>query len=286
MYVFDCFSPKMAQIWHKKLIPNNSHPSQFAKCSVTDYITNMENGKIHNDKQKPDRRIQFYQRQLRRLASELSLVEARERREIASDLHEHIGQALAFVSQKVNILKGNSVFSGMESNFSEILNILEKTIRYTRNLTVEISPPILYELGLPATIEWLAERAYERYKLKVLYYETGTAPDMADDIKVFIFKSVQELLNNIVKHAKAKKAKIYANWGKNELEIIISDKGCGFNTTNFETGEFENCCFGLFSIRERLSYIGGSLNIESVPDIGTKISIISPYRITSEAKGD
>ena len=99
-----------------------------------------------------DSQIQSYQRQLRKLASELSLAEARERREIASDLHDHIGQALAFVSQKMSVLRGNSIFSGMEGDFAEILSILEQTIRYTRDLTVEISPPVLYELGLPAAI--------------------------------------------------------------------------------------------------------------------------------------
>ena len=99
-----------------------------------------------------ERRIRAYQRQLRRLASELSLAEARERREIASDLHDHIGQALAYASQKVTTLRGNAVFSGMEDDLAEILTILNQAIRYTRNLTVEISPPVLYELGLPAAM--------------------------------------------------------------------------------------------------------------------------------------
>jgi signal transduction histidine kinase len=95
--------------------------------------------------------IDQYQRQLRRLSSELSLAEARERREIASDVHDHIGQALAYVTQNISVLQGNAIFSGMEEDFSEILSILNQTIRYTRDLTVEISPPVLYELGLSSS---------------------------------------------------------------------------------------------------------------------------------------
>jgi iron complex outermembrane receptor protein len=90
------------------------------------------------ERREVERRIRDYQRQLRRLASELSLAEARERREIASDLHDHIGQALAFVAQKVSAIRRNSIFSGMDEEFSQVLSILEQAIRYTRNLTVEL----------------------------------------------------------------------------------------------------------------------------------------------------
>ena len=237
-------------------------------------------------KQVIDHRIQVYQNQLRRLTSELSLVEARERREIASDLHDHIGQALAYVSQKLTILKGNAIFSGMEDDFSEILSILDQTIRYTRDLTVEISPPVLYELGLFAAIDWLAERAFQRYKLKVISSQSGTPLEIAEDIMVFMFKAIQELINNVAKHAEAKQVNIRTNWLENGIEIVVSDDGRGFDTTTFENGLSDDCCFGLFSIRERLSYTGGSLRIDSAPGQGTRISISRPYKITSEGDGD
>ncbi len=237
-------------------------------------------------KQDIDRRIQLYQKQLRRLASELSLAEARGRREIASDLHDHIGQALAFVLQKVSLLQGNSIFSGMDEDFSEILSILNQTIRYTRNLTVEISPPVLYELGLPAAIEWLAERALQRYKLKVLSTQSGVPLEISEAIRVFMFKAIQELINNTAKHAGASRVNIHSFWKKDEFEIVVSDDGRGFDTTTFESGLSEDCCFGLFSIRERLSYIGGTIIINSSPGNGTRVSITAPYKIADEAESD
>jgi signal transduction histidine kinase len=248
--------------------------------------TNSSRSNTGQNEQEIDSRIQSYQRQLRRLTSELSLAEARERREIASDLHDHIGQALAYVSQKVSTLRGNSDFSGMESDFSEILSILDQAIRYTRDLTVEISPPILYELGLSAAIDWLAERAFHRYGLKVMSSQSGTPQEIAENIKVLMFKAIQELIANTVKHAKANQVNIHTNWRDSEIEIVVNDDGCGFDTTLFDNGLSQEGCFGLFSIRERLSYVGGAISIESTFGQGTQVSISSPYAIKSEVESD
>ena len=229
-----------------------------------------------------DRRIQTYQRQLRRLASELSLAEARERREIASDLHDHIGQALAYISQKVTTLRGNSVFSGMEGDFGEIQSILNQTIRYTRDLTVEISPPILYELGLSAAIDWLAERASHRHGFKVKVSQSGKPREVAESIKVFIFKAIQELIANAAKHAQAASVTIKTEWRNDEIRIVLRDDGQGFDTASFDSGISKEECFGLFSIRERLSYAGGKFAIESAPGQGTTVTISTPYVIQPE----
>ena len=232
------------------------------------------------------RQIRAYQRQLRRLASELSLAEARERREIASELHDHIGQALAYVSQKVATLQGNAVFSGMEEDFSEILSILNQTIQYTRNLTVAISPPVLYELGLPAAIDWLAERAIHRYGREVLSFQTGTPREIPEDISVFIFKAVQELIANAAKHGEPERVTVRTNWLEDRFEVVVTDDGNGFETETLDGCLADGNCFGLFSIRERLSYVGGELTIKSKPGDGTRVSVTTGYSLTAEDKSD
>jgi signal transduction histidine kinase len=231
-------------------------------------------------------RVQDYQRQLRRLASELSLAEARERREIASDLHDHIGQALAFVAQKVRAIRRNSIFSGMDEDFSQVLSILDQAIRYTRDLTVEISPPVLYELGLPAAIEWEAERALKMHNLEVSLSQSGVPSEIAEDVRVFTFKAIQELINNVAKHAEADKVEVRSNWREREFEIIVSDDGRGFDPSKPNAGPAKDSCFGLFSIRERLSYIGGTLTIVSSPGKGTRVSIVAPYGVAEEGGVD
>jgi signal transduction histidine kinase len=254
--------------WHEASSPDSSPP-----CG---------------DHGKQDRtlRIRTYQKQLRRLASELSLAEARERREIASDLHDHIGQALASVCQKVAALKGNAVFSGMEESFAEILRVLDETIRYTRDLTVAISPPVLYELGLAAAIDWLAERSLHRHGIRAVSSQAGTPGEVSEDIAVFIFKAVQELIANAAKHSGADEVLIHTDWEETGLAILVSDDGCGFDTSTAESGHSAGCRFGLFSIRERLSYIGGSFMIDSAPGEGTRVSISTPYTIKPDECDD
>jgi len=248
--------------------------------------TGLSASNISTSQLEAERRIRAYQRQLRRLTSELSLAEARERREIASDLHDHIGQSLAYVSQKVTMLQGNAIFSGMEGDFSEILSILSQTIKYTRNLTVEISPPVLYELGLSPAIDWLAERARHRHGFKVIQSQSGTTQNIPEEIRVFIFKSVQELIVNVAKHAQASQVDIRTIWRDDKLEIVVSDNGKGFEATSLENGLIDADCFGLFSIRERLSYIGGELTIDSVLGEGTRVSLLTGYSIVPETDND
>lgn len=230
--------------------------------------------------------IRRIRRQLQRLTSELSLAEARERQAIASDLHDHIGQALAYVSQKVTSLQGNAIFCGMEDDFEEIRTILQQTIRYTRDLTVEISPPVLYELGLPAAIDWLAERSELRYGLKVTSRQSGQPGEVGEDIKVFIFKALQELIHNVSKHARANSVTIDTKWGSDRIELQVSDNGQGFDTELFQSGLSNDGCFGLFSIRERLSYAGGNIDIASTPGKGTRVTLATPYRIVGEVDHD
>jgi signal transduction histidine kinase len=234
----------------------------------------------------PDAQIQAYQRQLRRLALELSLAEARERREIASDLHDHIGQALAYVVQKVTKLQGNAVFSGMEEDFSEILQILNQTIRYTRDLTVEISPSVLYELGLPAALEWLAERAERRYDYAVSYTQTGTPQAFSEGISVLVFKAVQELLANAAKHARPSTVRLHSKWRSDGLEISVEDDGRGFDSGAIEDKLTRGDCFGLFNIRERMSGIGGRMSIESAPGQGTRVTLATSADIKEEGRDD
>lgn len=220
------------------------------------------------------------------MASELSLAEARERREIASDLHDHIGQALAYVSQKVSTLQGNAVFSGMEEDFSEIRSLLNQTIQFTRDLTVEISSPVLYELGLSAAIDWLADRSCHRHGLKVVSSQSGMPRNVSEDIRVFIFKAVQELVTNAAKHARADQVSIHSHWREEGLELTVADNGRGFDPALLSNGVGGAECFGLFSIRERLSYIGGEFSIDSSPGRGTKVTLRTGYNITTEAADD
>jgi signal transduction histidine kinase len=224
-------------------------------------------------------KIDAYQIQLRQLASELSLTEARERRAIAADLHDHIGQALAFVKMNISVFRGNAIFCGFETNINEITTLLDQTIRYIRDMTFEISPPVLYELGLEAALEWLADKYQNKHGLNIKVSKTGHLGLLPDDLKVTLFKSVQELLTNAVKHSGANEININICGKAGQVEIAVEDNGHGFDVGILEYGPLQKDKFGLFNIRERLSYLGGNFEIDSLPGKGTKISLITPRKL-------
>jgi signal transduction histidine kinase len=216
--------------------------------------------------------IREYQEQLRRLASELSIAEERERRTIATDLHDHIGQALAVMRMKLVQLQGNAVFSGLDGSIAEILSLLEKTIAYTRTLTFEISPPILYQLGVRAALEWLAEQMKTKHGITIRL-KAASDPILTDENKALLFSCVRELLMNVVKHAGVREASIQISGGEGHAKIVVEDHGTGFDLSAKEECSCRDCGFGLFSIRERLRVMGGDVLIETVPGRGTKVSL-------------
>jgi signal transduction histidine kinase len=217
--------------------------------------------------------ITAYQEQLRKLNSELSLAEARERRAIASDLHDHIGQSLAIVRMRVSEFAGNAVFCGFEDSINEILLLLDKTIQYTRSLTFEISPPILYELGLIAAIEWLAEHFESKYGFKVKVVSVGKAIALQEGVQIVLFKCVNELLMNAAKHALAKRVTVTLSSNVAGLRITVTDDGKGFDMALLESVSTSSNTFGLFSVRERLKYLGGKFDISSIVGKGTTATL-------------
>jgi PAS domain S-box-containing protein len=221
-----------------------------------------------------EEKIRVYEGQLRSLASELTLLEERERRRIANDLHDHIGQTLALSKIKLGELR-ESVSPSFRKPLGEIHGLIEQTIRYTRSLTFELSPPILYELGFEAAVEWLTEQIQEKHGISVEFEDDLQPKPLGKEMRILLFKAVDELLMNVIKHAQAHKAKVAIQREGSHIRIMVEDDGIGFHTPE-ATPLAEVKGFGLFSIRERLRHLGGSLQIQSGPCRGALITLLVP----------
>lgn len=217
------------------------------------------------------RQLKHANRRLRRLANELCLTEARERRELASHLHDEIGQSLALLRMKLGQVRANQVFSGCDPELESVQRLLERTLRSTRTLTQSLSPPVLYELGLGPACQWLAERVREKHGLEVECH-TSPLPPVPEAVQVTLFKSAQELLNNCWRHGQARRIRLELGCAGGLLELVVLDDGCGFDprTVHSQDG------FGLFSIRTRLRDLGGRLEITSAPGTGCRVRVLVP----------
>lgn len=220
--------------------------------------------------------INAYQERLRALASELSLTEERERRLLAADLHDHIGQILALAQIKLGALRQEATSPECQASVTEIRDYLSQAIRYTRSLTYELGLPILYDLGLEAALEWLAEQMHEQHGLAIEVHRDQQVKPLGEAARVLVFRVVRELLTNVVKHAQASKVDISITKQSQFLHLEVRDDGVGFDPADRGPRSGKSSGYGLFSIRERLSSLGGLVKIDSQPGQGTRVSITVP----------
>jgi len=237
---------------------------------------NKELRKEINERQKAEEKLLIYQRQLRSLASELSLSEERLRRRIATDIHDHIGQNLAISKIKLESLAQSISSPELGKSLNDIVELIARIIESTRSLTFELSPPVLYELGFEAAMEWLVRQMREQHGLSTEFRGDGQSKPLDNNVRVLLFQAVRELLVNIAKHAQARNVTVSTQMAGDEVRVDVEDDGVGFDVSQAGSHDYKTGGFGLFSIRERLGHIGGHLNVESKRGVGTRVTLMAP----------
>jgi PAS domain S-box-containing protein len=229
---------------------------------------------------------QWRANQLQQLAAQMTQVEERERRRLSQVLHDDLQQMLVAAKIRLGGVSRRVVDEKASAGISEATNLIDEAIAESRSLTKELSPPVLYDNGLAAGLEWLGRETEKKYTLPVaVHVEPGIEPDDLTT-KVFVFQAARELILNAVKHAHASRLEIrLSREGEDELQVTVQDDGIGFDTEVMNRKEAKGG-FGLFSIRERLDVIGGQLTVTSSPIEGTTATISAPYtRIRTEPAG-
>jgi len=236
------------------------------------------------ERKSTEEKLVIYQGHLRSLASELSLTEERERRQIATGLHDHVGQSLAIAKLKLLALKENVTDPQVTESLDQVYHLIESSIQQIRTLTFELSPPVLYECGFETAVEWLADQIRRQHGLDVRVQSDNTPTPFDNDIRVVLFQAVRELMFNIVKHAQCTRVDIRICCQENHVHIQVQDNGVGFSAAKafpnagrkVMTGSAGG--FGLFNVRERLTHLGGHMEITSVPEKGTRVTLIAPLK--------
>ncbi|MBF0505513.1 MAG: sensor histidine kinase [Nitrospirae bacterium] len=221
-------------------------------------------------------KILSYQKDLQMLMQRLSLLEEQKRKEISEELHDNIGQTLALSKIKLTSLQQSTSCPDISSELKEIRELIEQSIQFTRSLSFELSSPILHKLGFIAAIKWLCEHFKEKYGITIEFTHDDIFRQLDADKNVLLFKTIQELLINIVKHANTHMARITMTSEGNNLRIEVKDEGVGLDTSN---GDYNRKgSLGLFIIKERINYLGGTFEIASEPKCGTRCTIVVPYK--------
>ncbi len=221
-------------------------------------------------------KLLHYQKRLRALTSEISMVEQRERRKIAGDLHDRIGQTLAAAKIKLGTLKASLPPDYPTEDIIDITEMVNQTMQDTRTLTFELSPPILYELGLVAAVDWLLEQIELKSGICCKLNSKSMSLKLNDDMRVLLFRIIRELIINVTKHAKARNLSITMKDDGDILTVEVVDDGEGFDNSQIRPEDFRTVGYGLFNARERLEHMGGQFTITSFPGKGTQVILSIP----------
>lgn len=229
--------------------------------------------------------LMLSQEQLRALATELNLTEQRERKRLATELHDHLAQLLVLCRLRLGQSKRIAdVAPECQRLIKQTEEVLDEALTYTRTLVADLAPPVLHDFGLPAALKWLVDHM-ERHELAV----TLEMPDelqlvLPEDQAVLLFQSVRELLMNASKHAETGTARVSLGEQHGVLRIEVRDEGKGMDPLQAVVPSLPSK-FGLFSIRERMRALGGAFEIESAPEKGTTARLVLPL-VGAEARGE
>ncbi len=210
---------------------------------------------------------------LRRLASELTLAEQRERKNLASELHDYLAQLLVVSKFKINQLRRNPSDKNASGLWQELESSLDQALTYSRTLISHLSPNVLFIQGLVAALHWLTE-CFSKQGLRVEVKSHVSTVTLSEDRSVLLFQSVRELLFNALKHAGTGEATVEIHVvDQRILHITVTDGGAGFDVKMLAE---ETTGFGLFSIRERIEGLDGTFSVRSSPGAGTRIELSVP----------
>lgn len=230
------------------------------------------------ERKKTEQKLQENQKQLRLLSSELAQVEEKERRRIATDLHDNIGQNLALIKNRLSLLGSSCLSREKDIQLESIKDLADETIRYSRNLIFELSSPLLDFLSFESALEWLAEDLLGNHQIAYHLTMEDTSRPLADAQRIPLLKAIREVLVNIVKHAQARKVKIRVCNEKGAVMVEIGDDGIGFEVPEDFLPAKDRRSLGLFSIQERLTGMGGEFSLLSEPGQGTRVRLTVPNR--------
>ncbi len=231
--------------------------------------------KAEKTQKKSLNQINKYQKKLKKLNSELILTEEKEKKAIAEYLHDSIGQTLSIANIKLTSLLNKELTPRISKGIVEVSNLIDNAINESRLLTYDLSPPILYELGLVPAIKWKLNQVEEKTGISTIFTGSKMPISINNNSRILIYRIVCELLLNVVKHAKADIIKIEIDNKNKNLYISVVDNGIGYDFK--KTSRLKKPGgYGLFSINERLDSINGKFVLNSNPRLGTSAQIIVP----------
>lgn len=236
-----------------------------------------------------EQKLFISKQRLKSLASQLTIAEEKERRIIAAGLHDQVGQSLALARIQLASASNITADPKLVSQLSDISANLHEAINNTQTLMLELSSSTIHDMGLSAAVsEWLENHVEKKYRIECKVIDNVTKElkkTLEPDVRTILFRNVRELVVNVIKHSRATMVNIIFEDRSPNLRIIVADNGIGFSPDTTKQSGKETGGFGLFSIEELMTDLGGSLKIVSDPGNGCTAILSTPFSAYHEQKG-
>jgi len=222
-----------------------------------------------------------HREELRRLSA--NVVEAREeeRRRIARELHDELGQRLTALKMELSTLGPAAARRSQDGRITKMLEMVDDTVAAVRRIAADLRPMMLDDLGLNAAIEWLARDAGHRMGIQITVRLGEEDPPVAQGAAIALFRMVQEALTNVARHAHATEVCIEMRQEGGELLLRVRDNGVGFSDRSTQ----QDGRYGLLGIRERAYMLGGRLEVDNPPGGGGQITVRLPLAPADRTSG-
>jgi signal transduction histidine kinase len=213
---------------------------------------------------------------LQRLSRSLLEAQESERRAVARELHDELGQSLQAI--KINLQTAQRFPQEGAARLAESVGLVDHTIQQVRALSVDLRPSLLDDLGLVAALEWYVERQAQRLGFVGRFVAEPHALRLDPTVETACFRIVQEALTNVARHAKATRVWVDLRQQGEELHLVIRDDGVGCDVRAMQERAIQGASFGLLGMRERAELAGGTFTMHSAPAQGTEIRLCFPLR--------
>lgn len=217
-------------------------------------------------------------RQLKALSRRILEVQEIERRRVALELHDELGQSLTAIKINLQMQERFRDEFPRDANADNI-RIVDDALKQVRRLALALRPSMLDDLGLAPALHWMAGQNSERFGFSVQFTAARRSERLMPEIETACFRIAQEALTNVARHAQAKHVEIDLRYENDKVVLYVRDDGCGFDSAAMYERAVVGGSLGVLGMQERAMLIGGQLDIESTPGLGSTIRLSCPIQL-------
>ncbi len=236
------------------------------------------NQQLHKRK-RAEEKLRESRQQLQNLSSQLIEIQEKERKRISLELHDEMGQALTAVELELAAIEKelpSSLAPTIRERLAETRSIVDQASEQIRELSLDLRPSMLDDLGLVPTLRWHLNRFSKRTNVEVKFEAIDLDERLGSDVETVLYRVVQEAINNVSKHAEARKVIVRLQREGEAIAAYVEDDGKGFDANEILVGGAPESGVGVLGMRERVVILGGQFNIQSHRGRGTQISVEIP----------